>query len=226
MNKHTRLKVHYLSPSALISAYTTAVGKGAVVVPSLREVQIGDSFVLELSALGLQKPVEVMTEVVHVQDNPSGEGFLVGLRYTVDSTTSSGIAAIVGRLFEIQKFETQRDHPRVPVNLPGQLVPSGRGLKILDLSLSGLRLGFPTTAKLPDGFKRGARLVVALTENSPSVDAEVVWTMDPPGGIAIAPPLAGVRFRKVPTETRAELERLVRLVDFHPGPDTVLVRLV
>ncbi len=226
VSKQTRLKVHYLSPSALVSAYTTAIGKGAVVVPSIRPVEIGDVFILELNALGLQTPVEVLTEVVHVQENPGGEGHLVGLRYAIDRNTSSGIAAIVGRLFELQKFETQRDHPRVPVNLPGQLVPSKRALKVLDLSLSGLRLGFPTSAKLPDGMKRGTRLVVAISSNTPSIDAEVVWTMEPPGGIAIAPPLAGVRFRNVPRETREELERMVRLVDFHPGPEMVLVRVV
>lgn len=226
MSKQTRLKVHYLSPSALVSAYTTAVVKGAVVVPSIRPVELGDTFIIELKALGLQEPVEVRTEVIHVQPNPAGEGQLVGLRYAIDRNTTDGIAAIVRRLFEAHRFEMQREFPRVPVNLPGRLLPHEQSLKVLDLSQSGLRLGFPTSARLPAGLKRGARLAVALTSNTPSIDAEVVWVLEPPGGIAIAPPLAGVRFRKVPNETREELDRLVRLVDFHSGPDTVLVRVL
>ena len=226
MAKSTTLKVHYLSPSQLVAEYSRSVGKGVVVVPSRQKVALGDVFVLEMRAIGLYDPVAVKSEVAHIQDNPSGDGYLVGLRYTVDKSTSDAVVAIITRLLQLQKFEKQRKSFRVPVNWPGQLHPNNELVKIVDLSKGGMRVCFTARSKLPVECIKGARVLVMLNETAPSIESELVWALDPPGGISMQPPLIGIRFDKIPEAALATLDRMIRLVDFAPAPDQIVLRML
>ena len=226
-NTVTRLSVRFESRHALVSAYTTAIVKGVVVIPTRRPLVEGDAIVLVMTAVGVvDPPVEVYTEVLRVDRNLEGVGQLVGLRYVVTEEGSRAISVMVGGLSELQRFETKRRCVRVPVNLPGELTPLGIGLQVLDISLGGLRLALPFSLSHPKELKRKARLFIALSDTTSSIDGEVVWTRTLPTGPLMGMPLVGVRFRNVPRETEDYLAQLLSLTDFLPGPPPVLVRVI
>ena len=214
------LKAGYISPRALVNEYTRSVGRGSVVVPSPRALEVGTRIVFEMSAIGLPAPIPVLGEVVRVQENPTG-GFLVAVRYLPDDRARSGVMDAVARLMALQQFEQQRSTPRIPLNLPAWIQPSGDRATIADMSLGGLRLVFSALPRLPRGFERGAVLDVAIRSDSPSATATVAWCRTPPVGVSNVPAAAGLQFAKMPQETSQVVDRLLSLMDFAPGPKPV-----
>ncbi len=198
------------------------VGKrGAVVVPARRKVDVGTEIIFEMNAIGLPAPVAVHSEVVHVQENPAG-GFLVAVRYLLDDGARAGAMDAAARLMALQQFEHQRSTPRIPVNLPAWVQPSGERAVIADLSLGGLRVVFPITNRIPPGISRVQDVVeVAFREDLPSASAKVVWCRVPPGGVSNVPPAVGLAFTVFPPDTTRAVERILSLADFGPGPKPV-----
>ena len=219
-----RLKAGYVSPRALVNEFTRSIGKGSVVVPSPRDLDIGTRIVFEMSAIGLPAPVPVQAEVVNVQPNPSG-GFLVAVRYLLDEAARQGARDAAARLLALQQFEQQRATPRIPVNLPAWIQPSGERAVVADMSLGGLRLVFSALPALPTGFARGTVMEVAVRADIPSVSASVAWCRSPPMGVSNVPAAAGLRFQSLPQETAQAVERLLTLDDFAPGPQPIVLFL-
>src|SRR5512132_1156985 len=67
-----RLKVTYKTPEALIDEYTRSVGQGSVTLETRRSLTRGTRFVFEMQAEGVDQPVEVVGEVVHITPRPGG----------------------------------------------------------------------------------------------------------------------------------------------------------
>lgn len=218
------LRAGYISPRALVNEYTRSVGKGSVVVPSRRRIELGTRIVFEMSAIGLPAPVLVSSEVVHVQENPAG-GYLVAVRYLVDHTARAAAMDAAARLIALQQFEHQRSTPRIPVNLPAVVRPSGELGVIADLSLGGMRVVFPSLVRLPAGVDKDARLEIAIRADLTSISAIVAWSRVPPVGVKDVPPAVGVRFESVPPELTPVIERILTLADFGPGPKPVTLQV-
>ncbi len=214
------LKAGYISPRALVNEYTRSIGRGSVVVPSPRGLEVGTRIVFEMSAIGLPAPVPVRGEVVHVQENPGG-GYIVAVRYMPDEAARNGVMDAAARLMALQQFEQQRSTPRIPVNLPAWIQPTGERATIADLSLGGLRVVFPALPRLPTGFTKGTALEVAIRADLPSATATVVWCRTPPAGVSNVPAAAGLKFTALPPETTRVVERVLTLADFGPGPKPI-----
>jgi Tfp pilus assembly protein PilZ len=214
------LKAGYISPRALVNEYTRSIGKGSVVVPSPRSLEVGTRIVFEMTAIGLPAPVPVRGEVVQVQENPTG-GFLVAVRYLPDEVSRNGVRDAAARLIALQQFEQQRSTPRIPVNLPAWIQPSGDRATVADMSLGGMRVVFPALPRLPVGFEKGSNMEVALRSDAPSASATVAWCRTPPVGASGVPAAAGLRFASLPPSTTQVIERLLSLDDFGPGPKPI-----
>jgi Tfp pilus assembly protein PilZ len=213
------LKVVYKSGEALLGEYTQALGKGGVAVESAKVLPIGTRFVFEMHAKDLKAAVEVFGEVLTVTPSPSGK-HLLNIRYEAPGDRS-GLDLVLGRIFDAQRFEKVRKHPRIPLHLRAKEEgPSGAAMLIHDISRGGLRADVVLKA-LPRHVKLGETflLELKLSIGTLQLHGEVVWLFTPPrDAAALVHPGFGVRFGKLRPESVERLEELLTLRGLPPPP--------
>lgn len=208
-----RLKVNYESASALITEYTTSVSKGGCQLRSQRGLPVGSRFIFELFAKDSDQPVQIQGEVVRSEKSEDGM-YEIGIRYTpTESAERARLDQLIQEIFDDQKFEKARRHPRIPVNLIAKdgSDPS-RAYLVRDLSRGGMGLRLPNDASMPPGMKVGRKLRLAVElegESSVDIRGEVVWVVEGRSGLSHG--RIGVSFPVVGNRQIAALEALTRL---------------
>jgi hypothetical protein len=214
-----RLRVSYRNASALLGELTRSVSRGEVKLPSQRELPVGTRFVFEMSASGVGPAVEVVGEVVRVTRVGSG-GFLLGVRYQ-PGPDRGGLDAVLARIFEAQRFEKMRRHPRIPLHLRIR-EDRGRGPDYLvrDVSRGGAGLEVVGAAPLPPHVRPGqpALLEVWLDAGLLALHGEVAWACSPESSDLGIQPALGVRFGQLRPEMASRLEAMLSL-RLLPPPD-------
>jgi hypothetical protein len=217
--KPVRLKVAYKTPSALLSELTRSVGRGGVAIESRRSLPVGTRFVFELIAQGLGESIEVYGEVLTVKPAPKNR-FLLEIRYEAP-TERKGIDALIQRIFDAQKNEKKRKHPRIPLHLNAkEEAPEGASFVLKDISRGGLCLEVEG-AGLPRHVRVSVPFLLELTLSSGplALYGETVWVFTPPKERQRwLNPSIGVKFGKLRPDTVERLERILSLRGLPPPP--------
>jgi hypothetical protein len=214
-----RLKVAYRSPEALLGQFTRSVGQGQVSLHTQRELPLGTQFIFEMSAGGLESPLEVVGEVVEVAPLARG-GYQLQVAYDAP-TERSGIERVLQHIFDAHQNERKRRHPRIPFFVrASDGSPSSPTYLLKDLSRGGA--GFEVEAyKLPGRVHPGCAFLLQmdLPLGQLALFGEVVWTSVPSAARQRAVHAAfGVRFGRLRPDNALLLERLLALRSLPPPP--------
>lgn len=214
-----RLKVAYKTPSGLLAELTRSVGRGGVAIESRRSLPVGTRFVFELHATGIGESIEVYGEVISVKPAPDNR-WLLEIKYEAP-TDRKGIDVVIQRIFEAQRFEKKRKHPRIPVHLTALEDTKGApAYAVRDISRGGLALEVEAAA-LPRHLHVGAPFLLELNLSiGPLVlHGEIIWAFNPPKERARwLTPSVGVKFGKLRADTVERLERILALRGLPPPP--------
>ncbi len=212
-----RLKVSYKTPEALIDEYTRSVSQGSVTLETRRSLTRGTRFVFEMQAEGVDRPVEVVGEVVHVTPRPGGRYHLT-VRYGM-STDRAALDAVLQRIFA-QEQEKLRRYPRIPLNVRAiESTPFSPAFYVRDISRGGVGMEVDA-ASLPPMVRVGAPFLLEM-ELAPGpllLPGEVVWTSTAFRAHSPVTPIFGIHFKPLPQETADRLEALLTLESLPPGP--------
>lgn len=212
-----RLRVSYRTPAGLLGEFTRSVGQGDVALEARRAVPVGTRFVFEMSAEGVEAPVEVLGEVVQVTPRPGGR-YLLRVRYEAPAERA-GLTAVLQHVFQAHAYEKARRHPRVPLHVRAtEELPFSPAYLVRDVSRGGVGLEVEAPT-LPPRIRVGQPflLELSLSLGSLSLHGEVVWTHSP-GPEALAAPGFGVHFGTLRPDTVERLEKLVSLEQLPPAP--------
>jgi hypothetical protein len=214
-----RLKVAYKTPAGLLSELTRSVGRGGVAIESRRSLAVGTRFVFELHATGIGESIEVFGEVINVSPVPPNR-WLLEIKYE-PPIERKGIDVVIQRIFEAQRFEKKRKHPRIPVHL--MALEDTRGAPtyaVRDISRGGLALD-AEAPELPRHLRVGVPflLELALSIGPLVLHGEIVWAFNPPKERARwLNPSIGVKFGRLRPDTIERLERILALRGLPPPP--------
>ncbi len=214
-----RLRIGYKSASSLLAEFTRSVGRGTVTLESRRALPLGTRFVFELLAEGVDRPVEVVGEVLEVTPRDGGSHAL-HIRYDPGPDPGS-LEALVQTIFDQHRYEKLRAHPRIPLVVHGEEEsPDAPRYLVRDVSLSGLGLEV-VDAPLPDRIRRGEPFLLELwlSIGQLSLHGEVVWARDPLRDRNWLRQAAfGVQFGKLRPDTVERLEHILHLKALPPPP--------
>lgn len=214
-----RLRVSYKSPESLVGEFTRSVGKGGVALESRRKLEVGTRFVFELWAQGVDRPVEVLGEVVKVTPAHSGK-WLLGIRYD-RGQDNGGLDAALGRILDAHRYEKVRKFPRIPLQLRAtEDTPYSPSYLLRDLSRGGAGLEIESTT-VPRTVRPGVPFLLELwtTSGTLALHGEIAWVFTPPAErIKWVNPAFGVGFGKLRQDTVERLERILALRGLPPPP--------
>ena len=214
-----RLRVSYKSATSLLAEFTRSVGKGGVTLESRKKVPLGTRFVFELLAQGVDKPVEVLGEVLQVTQGVGGK-YLLHIRYD-SPKNQEGLDALIHAIFESHKYEKMRKHPRIPLNLRcTEEAPYSPQYVVRDISMGGVGVEVESE-KLPQNIRTGQPflLEIWLSIGTLALYGEIIWTFTPPPERAkLLNPAFGVSFGKLRADTSERLERIITLKALPPPP--------
>lgn len=223
--KPVRLKIAYESPKRLVAEYTKSVGQGGVAIESRRALPIGTKFVFELHAKGVDAPVEVNGEVVGVETLPTG-GYRLNVNYAA-SGDNARIASVLTKIFDAQRFEKVRKHPRIPIRLAAAEVGKRQTrFAVRDISRGGLGLEVEDAA-MPAHVTIGETFLLTLQVSLGELllYGEVAWIFSPPAERArVLKPGFGVRFGKLRADTLGHLDTILKLQGLPPPPWNATIR--
>ena len=214
-----RLKIAYKTPEGLLSEFTRSVGKGGVALESRRSLKVGTRFVFELKANGVPEPVEVQGEVVQV--TPVGKGkYRLDIRYE-RGADRGGLDPLLQTIFDSQRFEKVRKHPRVPVQFrASEEAPYSPSYIVRDLSGGGAGVEIEAPS-VPKTVRVGVLFLLELstTMGNLALHGEVVWVFEPPTERSKwINPSFGVKFGKLRADTRERLGQILVLKSLPPPP--------
>lgn len=214
-----RFKVSYKSAESLLSEFTRSVGKGGVTIVSRKRVPLGTKFVFELVSGGLERPVEVIGQVLQVTEGVEGR-FLLHVRYD-PSVNRQGLDALIERIFDAHRFEKVRKHVRIPLNLRGtEDAPYSPQYIVRDVSMGGAGVEVEAE-KLPPNVRTGEPMLleVWLSLGTLALYGEIVWAVAPPADrAALMNPSFGVQFGKLRADTSERLQKIIQLKGLPPPP--------
>jgi hypothetical protein len=213
-----RLKVTYKTPEALIDEYTRSMGQGSVTLETRRSLTRGTRFVFEMQAQGVEHPVEVVGEVVHITARPGGRYHLT-VKYNT-SVDRAGLDAVLQRIFA-QEHEKLRKFPRIPLNVRAiESTPFSPAFYVKDISRGGVGMEVDAQS-LPGMVKVGTPFLLEM-ELAPGpllLPGEVMWTSTAFRAHSPVTPIFGVGFSKqLPRDSAERLEALLALDAMPPGP--------
>jgi hypothetical protein len=207
-----RLKVAYRSPESLLGQYTRSVGQGSVALHTQRELPVGTRFVFEMSASGVDDPLEVEGEVVRVVPLARG-GYQLQVAYEAPRERA-GVERVLQYIFENHRTERKRRHPRIPLFLrASDGTASATQYVLRDLSRGGAGFDVESFA-LPACVCVGSPFLLEmdLPLGALALFGEVAWTSASSATRErVVPATFGVRFGQLRSDSELLLERLLAL---------------
>lgn len=181
---------------------------------------MGTRFVFELTAGGLPEPVLVDGEVLAVSPVPDSSKYLLNIRYDLDPNRG-GLDAVVRRVFDAQKYEKLRKHPRLPLRLGAtEGTPHSPQYLVRDLSRGGVGVEIEA-AQLGPAARKGELFLLELQLGIGALylHGEIRWLTTPsPERRKWVNPAFGVEFGKLRPDTVARLQHILELKGLPPPP--------
>jgi hypothetical protein len=212
-----RLRIAYKTAVDALHEVTRNLQRGEVTLETRKAVEVGTQFIFEMYGNGLGVPALVHADVIAVKPAVEG-GFFVTLRYS-HGTTRDGFELLLRHVYETQRQDTTRRHPRLPLHVRAVEHTQQTTYLVRDLSSGGLGV-LVEGNDLPQRVQVGAPflLEIDLPAGVMPLHGEVSWVASAPGAEEALRPSFGVSFGKLRTQARDTVKKLLLQKNLPPPP--------